>query len=179
MREEYESYFLKYLYELLNLEIIEAQLLKEGIKPIIKNELSNFFWIENSVDIDALTTQQKNDFQMYTSQLNNYNMQYLNRLLEETYKNVLLSKSGGAYGPSINRYSAPPGSIVLGFYYQKFDDNNKTMAEIISREMFINTILNKIQLNAKEKFGLNVSIMKYDRIIQGKKIVKHLRDSNS
>ena len=99
--------------------------------------------------------------------LNKKNYNQVTEFLEETYRLVLFADTKAKYlyyGPVNDKYLAPTDSVVLGFNYIEYYNNEEDYFEQIhfQKESEINDLLNRIQDEIGPKCGIKVAVIKYN-----------------
>lgn len=174
MNEKYEYLFYMYIYRKLNLEDVENKLEKENIKKCDNKNISKYFTLLNSGDIDAFTDDELRMFNYYfnlkideiLSDSDKYK-EVIN-FIESTYQKYFFSNLEEKYiyyGTSTFEYMAPSDAITLGFYYKQFDfgieDIDSYCLEIDEK---ICDIINYIQNDLAKKHNLKIAVIKYNEV---------------
>lgn len=178
MKEKVKILLNKIIYERLELNAIEHCIIEAGVKPkeIVNNNnydlTSKYFFLVNDVYLDRLNT---DELQILENLIGNIDFQNIN-LTEELidfmnaniYKLLLPNtdeKYLSYYGTGYD-YMAPSDSIVLGFHYIKYLDNNEN--DINKKEEVIYEKMNYIQSVLGPAKKLKVSVLIFDELINEK-----------
>ena len=164
MKEKYQLLLFKYLYQELNLQIVESLLIKNKFDFITsKNQMcdeeklcykySKYFYLLNKINIDELNQEEKNYLEKISidDKINNETITFLNN----TINKVLFKDAKGYnlyYGPHSKQYLSKDNVIVLGLKYDQFGfakGKLKKRQEIENNDKIITNILSFIQNHTK------------------------------
>lgn len=167
----YKYLFLKKLYDDLQLNLVEKNIVDKNIKPlnVISTDgytiFSRYFFLLNDVNIDNLTDEQLQKFYLYFSKdvntLTNDDLDKITAFIDSTYESLLFPKSDEKYvyyGPINDDYLCPTDSIVLGLYYDVF------FGDAIEVENKLSDIINNIQFNLAPKINKNIVVLSFNQL---------------
>lgn len=172
MKDKAKLLFSKIIYKKMELDIIEQEIINSNIKckDVVNNDnydiVSKYFFLMNDVNLNKLTEYEKFKLEDYISNIDFQNIvissDLLNFLEEIMYKVLLpdtTEKYLSYYGTGYE-YMAPSDSIVLGFHYIKYmnndDYNIKLQNKIICEKM------NYIQGVMGPSKQMKVSVLVFD-----------------
>lgn len=170
--DNYKYMFFKEVYNNINLKSVEQKMLGDNIKPleVIKDDkydiISNYFFLLNVFNIEALSKEQLQDFYTYFSKdinsLNEQELQKAREFINETYSTVLFPKTDSKcvyYGPINDDYLCPRDAIVIGLYYDAFGEYGD-----FELENKLADIINYIQFSLDKKNYSKIAVIPFNQI---------------
>lgn len=170
--DNYKYLFFKKLYEELDLKSIEANLEKENIKSlnVVDSEyykiISKYFFILNDVNINFLTQEDLQTFNLYFSKdiysLKEEELNEIYQFIEKTYSMVLFPNIDSKfvyYGPITDDYICPKDSVVIGLFYDIFSSE-----EPLTIQNKLADIVNYIQFEQSKKSNKNISVLLFNQL---------------
>ncbi len=168
----YKYMFFKWIYDSLNLQVIEKQLEDKKIKPLsIESDekydvISKYFFLLNDLNTEALSPEELQYFHTYFSKdINTLTVQEIKSMQEfiaKTYSLLLfpsVSSKYVYYGPISDNYISPRDSVAIGLYYDAFGDYDDFEVENNLAE-----IINHIQFDLAQKIGEKISVIPFNQI---------------
>ena len=182
MSDKYKTLFFNYIYNKLNLNSIENELLSNGIQPIDQvDNISKYFGLLNNVNEEVLTGDLLEKYKYYMSMeidnlVSDEMRDEVNNFLESTYRLLLFRDSSNPYyyyGPINYSYMAPYDSVVLSFYYNEFGTEESYSDEWHYKNMsLIVDMANNIQEKIGPSNSMKVSVIMYNEFSSKKKIIR-------
>lgn len=177
MEEKYRLLLFKYLYNELNLHIVESLLVKNNIH-YITSELqmcreekicymcSKYFYLLNKIDVNYLNDLEI-EFLNSVNESDSIDDKIIN-FLNDTIPNVLFKNAEGKdiyYGPHSKNYLSKDNTIVLGLKYDEFgfaEGKIKKRSEIEKNDIIITNILSFIHNATKYK----IQVILYNELFE-------------
>ena len=178
MQEKYRVLFFKYIYELLELNKYENELIKNNISYIDKENLmdekekiclkySKYFYLLNEINFELL----KEEEIEYLENINNEELtNEVISFLKKTYGRVLLYNSPNEktyYGPFMNpRFEVDSDGIGIGLKFEEFGLVNgprKNLESLRKDSKIIEKIINEIE---NKQIGIKFKILKYNEMYE-------------
>ena len=131
-----------------------------------------YFYVRNNIHLENLS---KEETKFLSDRLLNDEFNYdekVEKFISSTFKRVIsevdILKTPVIlnYGPEADKFYAPSNALVIGFRYgeDSYDENNK-----VSKIIFANDIIDRLQKEITEKLDVEVSIITYDNFSIKKK----------
>ena len=177
MEEKYRKLFFKYIYDLLNLQEYEEELVganieyidKENImcaEEIICSKISKYFYLLNEVDLSSLTDDEKAYLNIIHDDIVDENVI---KFLQDTYERVLLNHSPNSktyYGPLMNPdFEADNDAVAIGIKYNAYGlakGYKKEIEQIESEDKIVLDIMKRIEESSKIK----IKLIRYDELYE-------------
>ncbi len=167
----------KVVYDKLGLDIIEQEIVNANIrcKDIINDDnvelVSRYFFLLNDVYLDRLNSDEVYTLENYIENIDFHNIiltEELRNFIDERLFKLLIPDTDEryiSYYGTGNNYIAPSDSIVLGFHYIKYLDNEDN---VDNQEEFIYEKMNYIQSVLAPSKNIKVSVLVFDELIKDK-----------
>lgn len=175
MNEKYEQMTLKFLYEILNLDMYEKKLIDGGVKSLVSDERNGYFSLLSSGNTDLFTDDEIEKLEAFEGM--DIDEIFNDKVFKEkcidflraTYEKYYFQNVKGeynCYGSYDYDHIAPDDAFVLGLNYFKFIDNGIADydKEIERQDGIVCDVINDIQFNVAEKLKLKVSVLKQTEI---------------
>ena len=184
MNTNYEFIFFQYLYEVLELKVLDEKLLNEKIKMIDQegsnNRISKYFSLVSRGDVSYFSEDNKKTYtEIFDKELNDIlsnNKERAIDFIKATYKDYFHLNDKieyNYYGPINEDFLAPSNCIVIGLNYVKYQiDNDNFDEELFRQDGIICDTLNYLQGPLAEEKGFNIAALAYNEITLSQPFVR-------
>ncbi len=166
----------KIIYDELELNTVEEQLVKKGIRnkniynPDGKELASKYFFLLNDIHYDNLLDSEKRTLEdLYNKSLKDDKQakEDLYNFLNQVKLKLLIPNSEVKYeyfGIRDFEHTAPTDAIVLGFHYIRYNRENFDDESDRNNEYYITDMVNNIQFNLAKNKSLKVAVLTFDEV---------------
>lgn len=188
----YRKLFTEYIMQKLNLKKYDEEITNSGLDFIpnkeqdmdiyqyFSSEELKYFYIRNNIYIEKLEKEEE-DLLQEKIENKNYDLdEKSKKMIEQTYKKVILEdvlrngkKCITNYGPDSSSFMAPNDAIIIGIRYDEFLENglsDKEWDELHDKQLlYIVELRNKMQENLKQEIQIPIAILKYNEFSVNKR----------
>lgn len=139
-----------------------------------RNSIFHYFYIRNTLYVEKLNIGDLN-YLIHKYNQQNFELDKTSmEMIERTYLNVIKSDIASeeesliSYGPFLNSYFAPTDSLVIGFRYNPYTNQNDLeynddvwFENNMKQTSFLNSFFLTMEQNVQEKIPTSISIMQY------------------
>ena len=189
MIEIYVKWVIQYLNKIINLKDYDNKIKNSNLHyiPINENEIDyyqkfskpylDFFYIRNDINLDKLTDEEKKFIEYNQShEFNEEIEKFISITLDKVTKidNDKFDRFLITYGAPSKRYLAYNDSLVIGFRFDEYNNDNN-LSDLDWRNNYFdkleyyNNISNEIKKIGREKLNKDISIIRYNEYTITKK----------